>query len=205
MPREQQVAIGPAECGLLIRKEFERRLGVQPGIVSLSPNQPSVLVVLDEVVVGIGRKRQGTESQRVEHRQPQECELRSYRREVGDVEVEDVVPDQAIRVPREAVEFGKAVRKLARPYPAPGEGVATFVHRGERMDAVAAPGDLEVKGEEPHPSAGFHQMSRDRDAGRHAPLSPRVSRPPASPAGYGSARESPALPRGPRSRTLPEA
>ena len=51
------------------------QLAVQERIVDLTSDQTSVLVVLDQVVVGTLREGQGVEAQGVHHRQLQELEM----------------------------------------------------------------------------------------------------------------------------------
>ena len=71
----------------------EREPGVQFRIVDLSADEAAVLIVLDQAMIGIGRKGQRAEAQGVQHRQAQQPQLGSRDPEMGNVERDQVVAD----------------------------------------------------------------------------------------------------------------
>ena len=72
VPGSQQVGRRFSKGLLLIGEQFQSKPGVQFGIVHAPALQLPVLVVLDQMMIGIARERQGIESERVHSREPQQ-------------------------------------------------------------------------------------------------------------------------------------
>ena len=89
---------------LLVIEHLQRQTGVQIRIVTLGAFERRVLVVLDEMVVRVGRERQRIQPQRVHHRHPQQPQPGSGSLQMGKVELDDVVSDHKVGAIGEAVE-----------------------------------------------------------------------------------------------------
>ena len=108
MPGGQQVGIRPGQRLLLVLKQLEGQLGVQQRVVDPAPDQPAVLVVLDQVVIGVAGEGQGVEPEGVHRRQFQEVEARVKRCQAGQVEGDDVVPQEEQGPLGHIVQLGQA-------------------------------------------------------------------------------------------------
>ena len=86
VPGGEQLRVGFGQGPLLVAKYVQDQAGVEFRVVDLPALQPTVLVVLDQVVVGVARKGQGTELQGVDRRKVQQAQVGLGRLEVGQVE-----------------------------------------------------------------------------------------------------------------------
>ena len=111
VPRHQQVRLCIQEGPLLVLKEIQREPAVQQGVVSPAPHQLAVLVVLDQVVLGIPREGQGIEPQGVHRRHTEQIQSGVDRLQVGQVEGNDVVAEEKIGSLGQPVEFGQRLGK----------------------------------------------------------------------------------------------
>ena len=66
MPSEQQIRGSFAQGLVLIAKDVQRESGIELGIVHPPVLELPVLVVLDQVVVGVAGEGQGIEPQRID-------------------------------------------------------------------------------------------------------------------------------------------
>ena len=150
MPGQEEITLPFRKRALLVGQQFERRVRIQSRVVPLPAHDGTVLIVLDQAVIGIRRERQRAEPQGVEDGQVEQIETRGGGPQVGQVEDREVVSDETLGAFREPVQFGERRGQLAGLDPAAGEGSAVLVYRRERVDAPVARPDLEVEGKEPH-------------------------------------------------------
>ena len=71
MPRGQKIGRCAAQGLLLVVEDLERKSGIQLRVVDTPAFELSVLVMLDQVVVGVARVSQRIESECVDRWQPQ--------------------------------------------------------------------------------------------------------------------------------------
>ena len=74
VPRRQQLGSRIAESLLLVVEHLQRQPGVQFGIIQTAPYQGSVLVVLDQIMIGVPGEGQRVEPERVHRRQFQQSQ-----------------------------------------------------------------------------------------------------------------------------------
>ena len=145
VPGEQQIRESFAQGLVLIAKDVQREPGIELGVVHPPALELPVLVVLDQVVIGIARKGEGIEPQRIDGRQPQQPKIGLCRGEMRQVEEDQVVPQQEVGSTRELVQPRQCRCQVAAAKDAPFAGIRA--HRGERMDAAVLLADFEVQRE----------------------------------------------------------
>ena len=91
VPRGHQIWVGVAQCPALVGQNLQRQPGVQLRVIHPPAFKLPVLVVLDQVVVGIAREGQRVEPQGVDGRQLQEPKAGLCGPQVGQVESDEVV------------------------------------------------------------------------------------------------------------------
>ena len=91
MPRCQQAGIGLPQRFQFVAEDLQRKTGVELRVVHPPALEPTVLVVFDEVVIGIAGKGERAEHQGVQGRELQQPQTGIGRREVGQVEGDQVV------------------------------------------------------------------------------------------------------------------
>ena len=92
------------ERGDLALKHLKDETGVKLRIVDMSSLQPAVLIVLDQVVIGVLWEGEWVEPQRIDRRLANDHEFGRSLRQVVQVEVNDVVPEQEVRRAGELVK-----------------------------------------------------------------------------------------------------
>ena len=101
--------------------------------------------MLDQVVIGVARKGQGIEPERIHRRQPQQSETGIGGLQMGQVEIDDIVAQQKFYVARESVQLlqsGGQTRARRRK----DKGLACVrTHSCERVDAAVPSTDLKVE------------------------------------------------------------
>ena len=80
-----------------LSKHLQRKPGVQLGIVPAAPYQRSVLVMLDQMVIRIAGEGQRIEPQGIHRKQIQQPQAGIGRPQMGQVESDQVVPQQEVR------------------------------------------------------------------------------------------------------------
>ena len=88
-------------------KSPQRQPCVEFRVVAARPLELAVLVVLDEVMVGVAREGEGTEPERIHRRETQQAEAGLRGAEVGQVEIDEVVAQQEVRADGQAVQFAE--------------------------------------------------------------------------------------------------
>ena len=147
VPGGEQVRVHFAESPLLVGEDLQNQPGIQLGIVAASPPQRPVLVVLDQVVIGVAGKGQGVEAQRVHRGQPQQPQVGIRGPQVGQVEVDEVVVQQEVRAVVQVVQSGQ---RLGQAAAGAGDGHALIrirPHAGQGVDPVVRPADFQVQGQ----------------------------------------------------------
>ena len=104
MPRSQQLRRRIAKHPLLILEHLQRQPRIQLRIIAPPALELTVLVVLDEVVVGIAGEGERIQAKRIDARQPQQAQIRLGGFEVRRVEGHQVVANQKTRALRKPVQ-----------------------------------------------------------------------------------------------------
>ena len=103
--------------------------------------------MLHQVVVGVAGEGQGVEPEGVHRRHPEQIQSGSRSPQVGQVEVDQVVPQQEVR------SLGQFVQPCQRPVKVAanfGDGhrlARVRPHAGQSVDAVVRPAHLQVQRE----------------------------------------------------------
>ena len=143
--RGQQIRVPLAEPGErldLVPQDLEREPRVELRIVDVARLKASVLMVFDEVVVRVLRKREGVEPQGVDRGFPDHLQPARGRGEMVQVEADDVVTEQEGALPGERVKPPERGGGIAGPVDQ--RGLAVRPDRGEGEDARGGGIDLEV-------------------------------------------------------------
>ena len=114
VPCAEQVRCGLRQRLALVAVELQRNAGVELGIVHPAALQTAVLVVLDETVIGVAGEGEWAETQRVNGREFQKPDGRLRRRQVGQVEGDQVVSQQE----------GRALGEVVQPFQHGGQTAA---------------------------------------------------------------------------------
>ena len=78
----------------LVVEELDSESGVELRIVQAPAFEPAVLIVIDQVVIGIAGKRQGVQPQRIHRRDAQELQIGLRGGQMGKIEENQVVAQQ---------------------------------------------------------------------------------------------------------------
>ena len=143
MPGREQIRLSPFQGSPLVAENLQRKSGIQFRIVDASSLEPAVLIVLDEVVIGMARKGEWAEAQRIHRRQPQQTQIRLRGRQVGQVEGDQVVPQNEGRPIGELVELQQRFRQSAAGMHQALAGIRA--HRAESADAAILPANLQIE------------------------------------------------------------
>ena len=142
MPGRQQVRCGFLQRKPLVLEDFQREAGVELRIVQASPLEAGVLVVLDKVVVRIAWEGEGAETKRVDDRETQKPQIGLGCLEVGQIELDQVVPeDEGCRI-GETVEPGQGSRQISTVEHDTPAGIRA--HPGEGVNSAIFFADFEV-------------------------------------------------------------
>ena len=138
----------------LVAEDIQREPGIELRVVQPASLELSVLVVLDQVVIGIAWKGKRIEPQRIHRRQAQEPKIGLRRREMREIEGDQVVPDQ------KGGSLGQRIKLLQRrrQIPASKDQAASGIgpQCGKGADAAVADADFEVQRQ----AAGRHTARR---------------------------------------------
>ena len=137
VPGREQIRRNLFQRSPLVAENLQRKSGIQFRIVDASSLEPAVLIVLDEVVIGMAWKGEWAEAQRIHRRQPQQTQLRLRGSQVGQVEGDQVVPQNEGRLIGELVELEQCFRQSAAGM---HQALAAIrAHRAESADAAMLP------------------------------------------------------------------
>ena len=145
VPGGKELRVGFGQKLALIVEDFQGQAGVEFRVVDLSAPELAVLVVLDEVVIGVAGKGEGTQQQRIDRRQIQQAQVRLGGPEVRQVESDQVVAEQEVGA---VCQLVKPVQCRLKAHAAFGKGqpvVGGGPHRGESVDAGVVLADLKVE------------------------------------------------------------
>ena len=145
VPGGKELRGGFRQSLALVVEDFQGQAGVEFRVVDLSAPELPVLVVLDEVVIGVAGEGEGTQQQRIYYRQIQQAQVRLGGPEVRQVESDQVVADQEVGAVCQLVE---PVQCRLKAHAAFGKGqpvVGVGPHRGEGVDAGVVSADFEVE------------------------------------------------------------
>ena len=142
---------------MLIAEDVEREPGVELRVVHPPPLELTVLVVLDEVVVGIAGEGERVQPQRVDRGKAKQPEVGLGGGELRQVEEDQVVAQNEPGAVGKVVEVSQRPLEVAAPKHEPLVAVRTY--RGERVDAAIPFSPTSISSERqggivsPHPSA----------------------------------------------------
>jgi hypothetical protein len=94
---------------LLVIEYLQRQARIQLRIVASPSAELPVLIMLDEVVVGIPRECKGIQTKRINPGKLEEPQVRSRRFEMRYIEADQIVAEQKRRAPRELVQAAKCL------------------------------------------------------------------------------------------------
>ena len=145
VPRRQQVRRGFPQRLPLVAEDIQRETGVEFRIVYSPALESAVLVVLDQVMIGIAGKGEGAEPQRIQRREFQQPQVRLRRGQMGQVEGNQVVAQNERRPVGEIVQRRQRRRQAAAGIHQGLAGVRAY--RAKLVDALVFPADLEIQRE----------------------------------------------------------
>jgi len=144
VPSGEQVGIRLSKSLLLVGENLQSEAGVQFGVIQPAPPQRPVLVVFHQVVIGIAGKGERVEAERVHRRQPQQSDVGVGGPQVGQVEVDEVVPQHEVRAVGQLVQPGQRRRQTAAAGKREGF-IGVWPHTSESMDAAVVPTDFQIQ------------------------------------------------------------
>ena len=104
VPSSQDRRVCFGQSPALVVEDFQGQAGVELRVVDTAAFELAVLVVFDEVVVGVAGEGQGAELQGVNGRQPEQPQVGLGGLEVRQVEVDEVVAQQEVGAVSQPVE-----------------------------------------------------------------------------------------------------
>ena len=147
MPGNEQIGVRVPQCILLVRKQFQRQPRVQFRIVDLPAHERAILIVLDEAMIGIRRKRQGTQAQGVQHRHAEQLHPRRRCPEMFQIKLDQIVAGEAIATRRKVVDLlqcGGQTRGAQALFPERECRAGFLIDGGQRVYALAAFSNLQI-------------------------------------------------------------
>ena len=143
VPGREQIRGRLLQGCLLVPEDRQGNPGVQLRVVHALALEPSVLIVLDEAMIGIAGECQRAETQGVQRRQLEEPQVGPGRRQVRQVEIDQVVAQNERRPVGQIVQPRQLRCRTAAGMPFPGIGP----HRAEGTDTAAISVYLQIEGE----------------------------------------------------------
>ena len=151
MPGCEQIRRRPFQGALLVTEDLQGKSGVQLRVVHTALLEPPVLIMLDEVMIGVARKGQRAETQGVHRRQLEQPQARLCRRQVWQVEGDQIVAQKEGRPVGEIVELRQFRRRTTAGIPLPGIGA----HRAKGTNTFAFPAYLQIERKAARPGGWF--------------------------------------------------
>lgn len=143
VPGTQQIGVCVPKSRALVLKETERNSRIEHRVVPLRAKEPGILIVLDEMVIGVGGEGEWVQTQRVDDRQAQQRQVRAGCFDGAKVVLDDVVAQQVlgtINIAVKCVERGTKIRAGA----VKGR-FGVCAHRADLVDATIALSDFQVE------------------------------------------------------------
>ena len=127
----------------LVVEQIQREPGIELRVVQPAAFELSVLVVLDQVVIGIARKGERIEPQRIHRRQAQEPKIGLRRLDMREIEGDQVVPEQKGRAVGQHIQLLQRRRQIPASKDQAASGIGPQCGKG--ADATVANADFEVQ------------------------------------------------------------
>ena len=143
VPGREQIRWSLLQSSPLVAENLQRQPGIQLRIVDAASLEPAVLIVLDEVVIGMARKRKRAETQRIHRGQRQQAQIRLRGCQVGQVEGDQVVPQYEGHPIGKLVESRQRFRQSAARMHQPFARIRP--DRAESVNAAVLPADLQIE------------------------------------------------------------
>ena len=146
VPGGQQIGGRLPQRFLLVAENVQAEAGVQFRVVDAPAFELSVLIVLDQMVIGMAGESQGIEPQGIHRRQAQQSQVGFRRAQMGQVECDQIMAQQVICALGECVQVFQGRAQVAA---VKRQGLAALrPHRAKGMDAIVVPSDFQVQGKE---------------------------------------------------------
>ena len=129
----------------LVLEEIEREPGVEFRVVQTTALELSVLVVLDQVVIGVAGERERIEPQRIHRRHAQEPKIGLRRSQMPEIEVDQVVAEQKGRSVGERIQFGQRDPQVPASEDQSLAGIGAQCGKG--MNPTVSDSDFEIQRE----------------------------------------------------------
>ena len=158
VPCDEKVRRRLTQGSMLVAKYPEREPGVELRVVHPPPLELTVLVVLDQVVVGVARECEGVQPQRVDRGKAKQPKARLRGGEVRQVEENQVVAQNEPGAVGKVVQSGRRSPEVVAPKHEPLVAVRAYCGKG--VNSAVLPTDLEVQrdvGRQRIPSSISHQ------------------------------------------------
>ena len=107
MPCRQLFRYHGTQCREFILKHFQCQSGIQFGVVNPATSYAAILIVLDQMVVGIAGKSQRAQLQGVNYRQFQQAQFRVCGRKKLQIVIDDIVAQNEIGSLHEVIQLIK--------------------------------------------------------------------------------------------------
>ncbi len=108
MPCGEQSGVGLAQRAkglFLVRKQLQTNPRVQFRVIWTKSQQPAILVVLDQPMIGISWKRERAEIKGIDCRETENLQIGRYSMQLGEVERHQIVPQHEVGTHGKGFEF----------------------------------------------------------------------------------------------------
>ena len=143
MPGSQQVGRRVRQDLNLVVEHLQRQPGVQFRVVDTPTPQPSILIMLNQMVIGVTRKRQRIEHKRVHHGEPQQPQTRVRRFQVRQIEADQIMPQEKICAISKALQPGQSPTQTNAPHREIKGFTEIRTHPSKSPDTAVSPSRLQ--------------------------------------------------------------
>ena len=126
-------------------EDLQSKASIQLRIVDPSPPERPVLVVLDQMVVGVAGERQRVEPEGVHGRKLEQPQVRVGGSQVGQVEVDQVVAQHETGAVSQIVQPGQRLGQAATAMDIGERHVRVRPQAGQGMDPLVDLPDLQIQ------------------------------------------------------------
>ena len=145
VPGREQFRPRFAERLLLVVEHLQRKPGVQLGIVPAARYQRSVLVMLDQMVIRIAGEGQRIQPKCVHRGQVQQPQAGIGRPQMGQVESDQVVPQQEVRAIGQVVQLCQCLSQIVA-HPGNDQGLTGVrPHSCQGVNSLIRPANFQVQ------------------------------------------------------------
>lgn len=116
MEGSQEVGIGSSEFSELLKlvsQDGEHESGVEFGVAGVPGLEPSVLIVLDQAVVGVARKGKRIEPKSVDRRLGQDPQARICFSKMGQIVLDHIVTEHKLRAGGIVIQRAQSAREVS--------------------------------------------------------------------------------------------